>query len=131
MLLDTNVFLELLFRRRNAADCRELLDRLSLGELEGVVTRFSIHSVEAVMGRYGGDIASFLRTVDQTAGLSIYDTTTGDEVAAALLSGKIQRDFDDALQYHVAKVLGVDKIVSYDRHFEGLDIPRVEPKGAA
>ena len=127
ILIDTNIFLEVLLRRKNAPDCRALLDRLSRGELEAVATRFSLHSIEALMGRHGADVVSFLRTVDQTAGLLVYDTTTADEIAAAMLAEKVKRDFDDALQYYVAKKLGVDEIVSYDRHFEGLDIRRVEP----
>ena len=36
-------------------------------------------------------------------------------------------DFDDALQYYVAKTLGAEAIVSYDRHFDKLDVPRIEP----
>lgn len=36
-------------------------------------------------------------------------------------------DFDDALQYYAAKRLGVEAIVSYDKHFDKLDVPRTEP----
>jgi len=31
------------------------------------------------------------------------------------------------IQYTVAKKLGVTAIISYDKHFDGLDIPRLEP----
>jgi predicted nucleic acid-binding protein len=127
ILLDANIFLEVLLGRNRATDCRSLLDRLSRGELEGVVTRFSVHSIEAVIGGHGGDVVSFLRTVEQTSGLSVYETTTSDEISAALLAGKVRRDFDDSLQYYVAKKLGAEKIASYDRHFDGLDVPRWEP----
>jgi predicted nucleic acid-binding protein len=129
ILLDTNVFLEVLLRRKDAVKCKELLDRLSRGELEGVVTHFTIHSIEALIGKHQGDTVSFLRAVEQTSGLFVYDTTVADEVAVSLLSEKIGRDFDDALQYYVAKKLGANTIVSYDRHFDGLDIPRSEPAG--
>jgi len=127
IVVDSNIFLEVLMGRKKATRCKELLDRLSLGEVEGVVTHFAIHSVEAVVGRHGGDVASFLRTVDQTSGLNVHDTTVTDEIAASLLAEKIRRDFDDALQYYVAKKLGAEAIVSFDRHFDGLDIPRTEP----
>jgi predicted nucleic acid-binding protein len=40
------------------------------------------------------------------------------------------RDFDDALQYYVAKKLGANAIISFDKHFDGLDVPRLEPKDA-
>jgi predicted nucleic acid-binding protein len=44
-----------------------------------------------------------------------------------MLMEEMKLDFDDTLQYYVAKKLGVDSIVSFDKHFVGLDIPRVEP----
>ena len=49
-------------------------------------------------------------------------------MAAALISQKIKRDFDDTLQYYVAEKLGADAIVSYDEHFDDLDIRRMEPQ---
>jgi predicted nucleic acid-binding protein len=48
-------------------------------------------------------------------------------MAAALLSEKMGLDFDDALQYYVAKKLGVDAIASFDEHFDQLDLRRIEP----
>jgi len=36
-------------------------------------------------------------------------------------------DFDDSLQYYVAKKLGVKAIVSYNKHFGKTDIQRKEP----
>ncbi|MGI0084843.1 MAG: type II toxin-antitoxin system VapC family toxin, partial [Nitrososphaerales archaeon] len=50
-----------------------------------------------------------------------------DEISTAILSQKIGRDFDDALQYFVAMKIGAEAIVSFDRHFDNLDIPRLEP----
>jgi len=41
----------------------------------------------------------------------------------------IPKDFDDALQYYVAKKLGAEMMVNFGRHFDGLDIPRIEPSG--
>ena len=41
---------------------------------------------------------------------------------------KIGLDFDDTLQYYVAKKLGVDALVSFDKHFDKVDIRRLEPR---
>ena len=129
ILVDTNVFLEVLFGRSKSGECTALLDRMSDGLAEGVVTRFSVHAIEAILRRQaGGKLTSFLRSIDQTQGLTVYDTATTDEVAASMLMEKIGRDFDDSLQYYVAKKLGAESIVSFDRHFDGLDVPRREPK---
>ncbi len=37
-------------------------------------------------------------------------------------------DYGDTLQYYVAKKTGAEAIVSYDKHFNNLDIPRREPR---
>lgn len=129
ILLDTNIFLEYLLDHKNAEDCGELLARLSRGEIEGVVTRYSLHSIETV---YRSDLlGGFLTNVDRSLGLYVRDTTTAEEAEVAGLSRAIGRDYDDAMQYYVAKKMGADAIVSYDRHFDGLDIPRTEPKDLA
>jgi len=57
-----------------------------------------------------------------SAGLSIYDTNLSDGMAAALITQEIGLDFDDTLQHYVAQKLGSD------RHFEKLDIRRIEPR---
>jgi len=129
ILVDTNVFLEYLLDRRNADDCGRLLGKLSAGEVEGVVTRYSLHSIEAV---YRSPLlGGFLANIDRSLGLYVRDTSTAEEIEVAALSGKIGLDYDDSLQYYVAKKLGAEKIVSYDRHFDGLDIPRAEPRDVA
>lgn len=96
--------------------------------MEATVTHFSVHAVEAVLGERSEALASFLRVLDQTAGLSVYDTTITDEVAASLLASNMHLDFDDALQYYCARKLGAESIVSFDKHFDGLGLPRREPR---
>ena len=91
------------------------------------MTHFTVHAVGATL-RTGEPLTIFLRNLDHSLGLYIYDTDISEEMAAGLLSEKIERDFDDSLQYYVAKKLGVESIVSFDEHFDGLDIKRVEPR---
>ena len=129
ILVDTNIFLEVLLGRTRADECANLLNGMSSGETQGVVTRFSVHAIEAILSDKGEEeLTAFLRGLDQTHGLTVHDTSTTDEVAVSLLKGKIGKDFDDSLQYYVAKKLGVQSIVSFDKDFDGLDIPRREPK---
>jgi predicted nucleic acid-binding protein len=127
ILLDTNVFLELLLGQRRAGDCKALLQRASEGQLDAVTTHFSVHAVEAVIGN-GELLTRFLRNVENSEGLRVYDTDLTEESSAALLTERMGLDYDDALQYYVAKRLGADAIVSFDRHFDGLDVPRKEPR---
>lgn len=126
ILIDTNIFLELLLGREKCEDCEKFLDTVSEGGIEAIVTRFSVHAVEVVLND-PNLILQFIRNIQNSLGLDIYDTSLEDEVAISMLMDKVKLDFDDALQYYVAKKFGVKAIVSYDKHFDNLDIIRKEP----
>jgi len=68
-----------------------------------------------------------LRNIQNSLGISIYNTSLDDGIAAAMLMNKIGLDFDDALQYYIAKKLGAEAIISYDKHFDRSDMTRKEP----
>ena len=46
------------------------------------------------------------------------------------MAEKIERAFDDPPQYCVTKKMAAGSIVSFNKHFDGLDVPRVEPASA-
>lgn len=127
VLVDTNIFLELFLDQERADDCEKFLSKVSDGEIEGVVTHFSVHAIEAILDNSEA-IQGFLRNLQRSIGLEVYNTTLEDEMAASMLMDRIGLDFDDSLQYYVAKKLGVEAIVSFDKHFDIVDIPRKEPK---
>ena len=79
------------------------------------------------MRNNGAELTSFLRALDLTVGLYVFDTTLADEVSASILTGTTKLDFDDAIQYYAAEKLGAAAIVSFDQDFDDLDIPRLEP----
>jgi len=124
ILLDTNFFL---LEQKRAAECENLLDLVSKRQMEATVTHFAVHAVEAAIEDMKS-LATFLSNLERSVGLSIYDTSLPDEMAAALISRRVGLDFDDTLQYYVAKKLGVDAVVSFDEHFDKSDVRRVEPR---
>ena len=126
LLIDTNVFLELMLGRERADECERFLDKVSSGELEAAVSKFTVHAVEALLND-PNLILAFLRNVQNSLGLSVYETSLDDEIATSMLMDKLKLDFDDALQYYIAKKLRVEAIVSYDKHFDRVDIQRKEP----
>jgi predicted nucleic acid-binding protein len=126
IVIDTNVFLELFLGQKKAKDCEVLLNEVSEGKIEAVVTHFTVHAVEAALGSSRLLIA-FLRNLESSQGLSIYYTGISEEISIAMLMERMGLNFDDALQYYVAKRLGAETIVSFDKHFDNLDVPRVEP----
>ncbi|MEM2843159.1 MAG: PIN domain-containing protein [Candidatus Bathyarchaeia archaeon] len=126
LLIDTNVFLELFLGQRKAEDCKRFLEKVSKGEIEAVVTKFTIHAAEVILND-ASLILSFIRNLQNSLGLNIYETSLEDEMASSMLMNRIKLDFDDALQYYIAKKLGVEAIISYDKHFDKLDVTRKEP----
>ncbi|MBI2185261.1 MAG: type II toxin-antitoxin system VapC family toxin [Thaumarchaeota archaeon] len=127
ILLDTNIFLELLLDRKKAGECEELLDRVAEGAVEAVVTKFTVHAIEALVDN-PKTILTFLKNLNNSVGLEVYDTSLEEESAVPWIMETTRLDFDDALQYYVAQRSDAEAIVSFDKHFDGLDIPRKEPK---
>lgn len=125
--IDTSVFVELYLDQEKAAACGSLLLEVSSGKIEAHVSHFAIHALEAGF-RSQKEVQGFLKNIEISKGLHVYDTTILEEKSIAALALKIGLDFDDAAQYYVAKKTGCASIVSFDRHFDKLrDIPRKEP----
>ena len=120
------MFIEAALAQERAQECEELLTAVSERRVEATVSHFTVHGVAAVLAR-GRRLLEFFRAIEGSQGLSVYDSSVSDELSAAILSEKIGRDFDDALQYFVAMKVGAEAIVSFDGHFDGLNIPRLEP----
>lgn len=126
LLLDANIFLELFLGQEKAGECEKFLGQISRGELEAVVSKFTIHAIEALLNN-SALILVFLRNIQGSLGLYVYETSVEEEMATSMLMDKLKLDFDDAVQYYLAKKLGVEAIVSYDKHFDTVDIKRKEP----
>jgi len=127
-LIDTNIFLEVLLGQKNKEKCKSFLRRIYSGE-KVVVTSFSLHSIIVIMESFGKtkELKQFLLSLLELKGMIIVYTRLEDEIKILELAGSKNLDFDDALQYYVAKLYKAEAIISYDRHFDDLDIRREEP----
>ncbi len=96
-----------------------------------VVTTFSLHTIAIIMEKLKDlqDYKTFLETIVDIKGLLLYSTTPFEELEICDISKKTKLDFDDSLHYFVAKKLNL-KLVSFDKHFDGKDVERIEPKDA-
>lgn len=126
ILIDTNIFLETALAQNRALECRALLNAVAEGKIEATVTHFSLHAIAAILGK-GPKIREFLQAVENSRGLRVHETTVQDEISVAVLSEKMRKDFDDTLQYFAAVKTGAESIVSFDKDFDFLSIPRTEP----
>jgi len=132
-LVDTNIFLEVLLAGPKKNECEQFLTRLKNGVKIGVITDFSVHSILVIMEGFGKrkQLKIFLRSLLAYKGLRVHTTELTDEIDAIDTSYNVKLDLDDAIQYYVASKLKDEAIVSLDKHFNGLKIPRLEPSQIA
>lgn len=74
------------------------------------------------------ELKTFLSSLVAYKGLHIFFTNLPIEVKAVELALKKGLNMDDAIQYSVALSIKADCIVSYDKHFDNLEIPRKAPE---
>ncbi len=127
-LIDTNIFLEVLLNREKRKECEKFLKKVEDGEIIGVVTTFSLHSIAIIIEKLKGlrYYKKFLEIIKTFRGLVIYSTTLLDEIEICKIAEKYSLTFDDALHYYVAKRFGL-ALVSLDQDFDKTDLKRKEP----
>ena len=64
--------------------------------MEAVVTRFSVHAIEVRLNR-PKSILAFLRNLDNSVGLEVYNTNTEEELAVPWIMETSELDVDDGL----------------------------------
>lgn len=129
-LIDTNIFLEVMLSRERKEECKRLLKALRNGKIRSIVTDFTIHSIIVLLDRLKRlkELRTFLLSLTAYKGLYIYTTSIAEEVKAIEIAEEKGLDMDDAIQYSAALSVKVDAIISFDKDFNGLEIPRKEPK---
>jgi predicted nucleic acid-binding protein len=126
VLLDTNIWLELLLGQEKAARVSRLLSETPVERLH--VTDFSLHSVGVILTRAGrlATLSRFLNDLLSPPGVSVVRLSPEELRLLPAISDRFELDFDDAYQYAAARCRGL-ALYSYDRHFDRTDLPRREP----
>ena len=129
LLIDTNIFLEVMLGQSKRKACAEFLNAVKTGEQNAAVTDFSLYSIIIILDRRGKlrELDRFLRSLSAYKGLTLYATTLQDKVEAVQLAADGEFDVDDAVQYASAMKLRVKAVVSLDRDFDNRKIPRRDP----
>ncbi|MBI4403443.1 MAG: PIN domain-containing protein [Deltaproteobacteria bacterium] len=84
----------------------------------GWVTSFSLHAIEAIIGSTAkvNVLSDFLEFVSGHPFLDRYSTSTDEEKKICRICSELKLDFDDSLQYYVAKTNHLT-LVTFDKHF--------------
>ncbi len=129
-LIDTNIFLEVMLSQKRKEECKALLNLLKTGKISAVITDFSIYSIMILMYKFKKikELITFLKSLQAYRGLYIYTLSLLDKIRSIKVSEETGLDIDDSIQYSTALNLKLEGIISFDKHFDGLSIPRIEPK---
>ncbi|MGQ4892014.1 MAG: type II toxin-antitoxin system VapC family toxin [Candidatus Njordarchaeia archaeon] len=129
-LVDTNIFLEVMLSQERKEECKRLLRAIKNGKITAVITDFSVYSIMILMYRLKkvDEIETFLSSLVAYRGLHIYSLSLMDKINVVRVVKEKGLDVDDAIQYAVGLALKVKGIISFDKHFDNLEIPRLEPR---
>ncbi len=129
LLIDTNIFLEVMLAQTKRKACMEVLNAVRAGRQRAAVTDFTIYSIMIILDGRGKlrELDRFLRSLSAYKGLTVYATSLEDKVDAVELAANGEFDVDDAVQYASARRLGVRAVISLDKDFDDREIPRMDP----
>ena len=126
LLLDTNIFLELILKQQRQQEVSNLL--LKIDEHEFLVSNFSVHSIGLLLCRKG-HYQAFLEFLDDVfieGGVSIVGLNIKELKKVIHAVQDISLDFDDAYQYVIAEKYDLT-IVSFDTDFDRTERGRKTP----
>jgi predicted nucleic acid-binding protein len=125
LLLDTNVFLEVILEQPRANEARAVLEKPDQHDL--YITDFSLHSIGVLLFRQSRREAFQQFAADlERAGIGILSLAPTDMVRVVEAAGRFTLDFDDAYQYAVAESFGLE-LVSFDADFDRTARGRLTP----
>jgi len=131
LLIDANIFLELMLDQARAEECERFLEEVEEGTREAAVTDLTLDSVLIIMedrGKDASELATFISSIATYRGLRLYWLSLVDRLQATAHMSRTGLDFEDSATLEAGRRLSVEGIVSFDKDLDGLEVPRLEPK---
>jgi len=127
MLIDTNIFLEVILEQEKAEEARRLLSKAE--EHEFFLSDYSLHSIGLLLFRRKQHevFRQFLTDMILNAGMGLMTLSIHGIVGVIDTAQRFNLDFDDAYQYVVAEKHGLE-IISFDADFDRTDRGRKTPE---
>ncbi len=117
LLVDTNVFLEVLLAQTKAGEAKELLGKINSHNF--FISDYSLHSIGLLLfcRKQPEVFRKFLDDVFVKTGVTMVSLAAGDFAGQIDVAASFNLDFDDAYQYATAEKHGLT-VVSFDRDFD-------------
>ena len=126
LLIDTNVFLEIILEQEKADEAEALLAKAADHDL--FISDYSLHSIGLLLfRRKQHDVfQTFLRDIAINAGVTMVSLSPDDMGATVDVATKYDLDFDDSYQYVAAQKYNLT-LVSFDSDFDRTERGRRTP----
>ncbi len=126
LLLDTNIFLEVILDQERANEARTLLSEVEGHEF--FISDYSLHSIGLLLFRRGKHevFRQFLKDMILNVGVAVITLSAQEMESLIEVAQRFNLDFDDAYQYAVAERYGLT-IVSFDADFDRTERGRKMP----
>lgn len=126
LLLDTNIFLEVLLGQDRTEEAHSLLLKYDNHDL--YISDFSLHSIGLLFFRQKRHAVyrQFLDDMIFTAGIKVFSISAENMESVINAAQKFSLDFDDGYQYAVALKHDLT-IVSFDKDFDRTEKGRKNP----
>ena len=130
LLLDTNIFLEVLLEQSRANDAKTLLAKTEAHAF--FISDFSLHSIGVILLKRNkaDSFRRFVSDMVTEAGTTVALLRADEMGAVADHAGTFNLDFDDAYQYALADKYDL-MIVSFDSDFDRTTRGRRQPSTIA
>ena len=120
MLIDSNIFLEILLEQEQRALCKQFItDNLA----DICISDFTLHSIAVVTFRKANLFTQF--TQDMLPHLDVLTLPKSDYAQMNTVAQSLNLDFDDAYQYSIAKCYNL-QLVTLDKDFKDLNLNDVK-----
>jgi len=121
ILIDTNIFLDVLLKRNDYKNCLEILNNLD--KFESIILDITILNIDYIAKKQIKDIREFLALINESCFVKGGDNL---DIKDALNLENI--DLEDNLQYIIAKKENCKVIITNDKKFKFNDIEIVNSK---
>jgi len=120
MLIDANIFIEVLLEQEKAEKCKEILKKVASGQIKAVISLFTIDSIIIILERSKVGIEKiklFINSLYNYNGLKIYAPTITDRIRALEYIGA-GLDYEDSLVLQCALSNNTNEILSMNKDFD-------------
>jgi len=131
LLIDANIFLELMLDQARADECEAFLAAVEAGSQEAAITDLTLDSILIIMenrGKAASELAKFISYIAAYKGLKLHWLSLIERLHATAHMGRTGLDFEDSTMLEACMRLKAEGIVSFDKDFDGIEgIVRMEP----